>query len=241
MKRWIRRGIVAVVSLAVLAAAAVAVATQWAVHKMNRQVDVSVAAVAPARDAAAVERGRYLYASRGCADCHGPTAAGACSSTTARACKLAAPQHQPRRRQRHCRLPRRRLGAKHPPRRQARRPADHDHAQRGLQPLHRRRPRGPRRLRPADAGRARPARGDRSCRCRHAHSTASARSRTLPRRSTTACHRRPGGRGRERRTRPLRCQHVPRLPRRRRWPAARCPAARPTGRPPRASRPATAA
>ena len=30
MKRWIRRGIVAVVSLAVLAAAAVAVATQWA-------------------------------------------------------------------------------------------------------------------------------------------------------------------------------------------------------------------
>ena len=42
----------------------------------NRVIDIKVKAVAIPSDAAAIERGRYLYASRGCADCHGANGAG---------------------------------------------------------------------------------------------------------------------------------------------------------------------
>ncbi|HEX4984560.1 MAG TPA: c-type cytochrome [Burkholderiales bacterium] len=40
-------------------------------RKMNRTVAVTVAAVAPAGDAAALARGKYLFESRGCMECHG--------------------------------------------------------------------------------------------------------------------------------------------------------------------------
>jgi mono/diheme cytochrome c family protein len=45
-------------------------------RKLNRVVRVDVAAVALPADAAALDRGRYLYASRGCVDCHGADGAG---------------------------------------------------------------------------------------------------------------------------------------------------------------------
>ena len=59
-----------------LAAAAVAGGLQWAGYRMTRVVHVPVQPVAWRTDAQALERGRYLYASRGCVDCHGADGAG---------------------------------------------------------------------------------------------------------------------------------------------------------------------
>ncbi len=45
-------------------------------RKMARQIDVNVEPVAWRTDEASVTRGRYLFASRGCTDCHGGNGAG---------------------------------------------------------------------------------------------------------------------------------------------------------------------
>ncbi|SHE52787.1 Cytochrome C oxidase, cbb3-type, subunit III [Kaistia soli DSM 19436] len=45
-------------------------------HKRNRIVDVNVAPVAIAVDPEGIARGKYLYESRGCTDCHGRDGAG---------------------------------------------------------------------------------------------------------------------------------------------------------------------
>ena len=45
-------------------------------RQMNRHVDVKVGAIALPTEAVAIERGRYLYSSRGCADCHGADGGG---------------------------------------------------------------------------------------------------------------------------------------------------------------------
>jgi mono/diheme cytochrome c family protein len=76
MNRWVKRGVVTVAGLAVLAGAAVVTGLQLADRKMARQVDVRVQPVAQRTDAAGLERGRYLYASRGCVDCHGADGGG---------------------------------------------------------------------------------------------------------------------------------------------------------------------
>ena len=60
-------------------------------QKMNRRMAVTVAAVAPASGAAAIERGRYLYASRGCADCHGANGGGRVFVDDGKGLKLAGP------------------------------------------------------------------------------------------------------------------------------------------------------
>lgn len=95
MKRWIRRGLWTAAALATLAATAVGAGALWADEKMNRVVALDVAAV-PSRagDPAAVERGRYLYASRGCADCHGADGAGR-AFVEQGALKLAGPNISP--------------------------------------------------------------------------------------------------------------------------------------------------
>ena len=64
------------VVIVALIAAAIATGTQLAERNMNRHVDVAVQPVAIPTDAAALKRGRYLFASRGCADCHGANGAG---------------------------------------------------------------------------------------------------------------------------------------------------------------------
>ena len=63
--------------LVLLLVAAIAL-TGWvqADRQMNRRVDVKVGALALPTEAAAIERGRYLYSSRGCADCHGADGGG---------------------------------------------------------------------------------------------------------------------------------------------------------------------
>jgi mono/diheme cytochrome c family protein len=76
MKTWIRRGLIAVAALLLLLAALVWAGVQLAQHKRDRRVEVAVQAVPVPSDAATIERGRYLYGSRGCADCHGASGTG---------------------------------------------------------------------------------------------------------------------------------------------------------------------
>jgi mono/diheme cytochrome c family protein len=76
MQRWLRRIGTAVLVLVVLAGAAVFTGEQLAEHKAHRVVALQVQPVALRTDAQALERGRYLFASRGCVDCHGANGAG---------------------------------------------------------------------------------------------------------------------------------------------------------------------
>lgn len=70
MNRWIRRGAVALAAFAAAAASAVALGEHLAASRATRKVDVPVQPVAYRGDADALERGRYLFESRGCVDCH---------------------------------------------------------------------------------------------------------------------------------------------------------------------------
>ena len=45
-------------------------------RKLTRRIDVAVTPVAVNADAAHIERGHYLYSTRGCAECHGANGAG---------------------------------------------------------------------------------------------------------------------------------------------------------------------
>ncbi len=71
--KWIA-GILALLILLLVAAAWVGL--QMSERKRLRVIDVKVAAPAYTSDAAALERGSYLFNSRGCADCHGANGAG---------------------------------------------------------------------------------------------------------------------------------------------------------------------
>ena len=76
-KQWLKRIGLALAIMVALIAAALFAGDQLARYKMQRKVDVAVKGVAFRDDAAAIERGRYLFASRGCVDCHGAKANGA--------------------------------------------------------------------------------------------------------------------------------------------------------------------
>ena len=76
MKRWIKwiAGILGLIVLLLIGAAMTG--KQLAQQKRTRQVAVTVAAVPLPTDAASLERGRYLFLSRGCAECHGANGGG---------------------------------------------------------------------------------------------------------------------------------------------------------------------
>ena len=76
MNKWIKRSAIALGGIVALAAVAVVGGTTMADRKMNRQLAVPVQPVAFRSDDQSVTRGSYLFASRGCADCHGANAAG---------------------------------------------------------------------------------------------------------------------------------------------------------------------
>jgi len=76
MGKWLKRGALALGVLVLLAAAGVFTGLQLAERRMARQVAVAVQPVALHADATAVERGRYLFSSRGCVDCHGANGGG---------------------------------------------------------------------------------------------------------------------------------------------------------------------
>lgn len=76
MNKWIKRGGLAVLGVVALGASTLVVGTQLGQRKMNRIVAVDVAPVTLPTDATSLERGRYLYMSRGCTECHGVDGAG---------------------------------------------------------------------------------------------------------------------------------------------------------------------
>ncbi|HEU5297098.1 MAG TPA: c-type cytochrome [Burkholderiaceae bacterium] len=77
MKTWIRRALVGVLSLLVLLAVALAGLVWNGERKRARTVQLpTLNSPAFTDDPAARERGAYLYASRGCTDCHGADGVG---------------------------------------------------------------------------------------------------------------------------------------------------------------------
>ncbi|HEV7576908.1 MAG TPA: c-type cytochrome [Caldimonas sp.] len=76
MRKWIARSVVGLTVLVSGAGAAFMVLAEMGDRKLTRQVDVAVEPVAFRSDAASVERGGYLFRSRGCGDCHGANGAG---------------------------------------------------------------------------------------------------------------------------------------------------------------------
>jgi len=76
MNKWVRRGAVTLTVMVAGASAAFLTLAELGDRKLQRRVDVAVAPIAMKSDAASVERGRYLFASRGCGDCHGAAGQG---------------------------------------------------------------------------------------------------------------------------------------------------------------------
>ncbi len=76
MNKWIRRGAVTLTVLVAGASAAFVTLAEMGDRKLQRRVEVAVAPVAYRSDAASVERGGYLFRSRGCSDCHGADGGG---------------------------------------------------------------------------------------------------------------------------------------------------------------------
>jgi mono/diheme cytochrome c family protein len=76
MKRWIKWTAGTIGVLVLLVGGAAVVGSQLADRKLNRKVQVQVQAVPYTTEATALARGRYLFESRGCVDCHGANGAG---------------------------------------------------------------------------------------------------------------------------------------------------------------------
>ncbi|WBY03319.1 cytochrome c [Ramlibacter tataouinensis] len=76
MRKWVRVTAWATAALLLVAGGGVLAGLQLAERRMHRQVEVKALPVAYVSDPQALERGRYLFASRGCVDCHGANGAG---------------------------------------------------------------------------------------------------------------------------------------------------------------------
>ncbi len=76
MKPWIRRTLIGATAVLALGAAGAGYAVYRGHAKMDREVPLATRSYSMRSDSAAVERGRYLYQSRGCTDCHGDDAGG---------------------------------------------------------------------------------------------------------------------------------------------------------------------
>ncbi|HEX2011305.1 MAG TPA: c-type cytochrome [Roseateles sp.] len=72
----LRRSLFTLAGLAAALAAAVGFALARAEFKQHRSIELKVGAIAIPDDPAALERGRYLFLSRGCIDCHGAQGGG---------------------------------------------------------------------------------------------------------------------------------------------------------------------
>lgn len=76
MKPVLRRSLIALSIAAFTLLAALASGLVLEQHRLSRRVDLTVASIDVPSDAQAQARGRYLFESRGCADCHGATGGG---------------------------------------------------------------------------------------------------------------------------------------------------------------------
>lgn len=91
MNRWMLRGLIALVLILVLLAGLVGAGLQLGHDRAQRRIDVKVQPVTVPTDAASIERGRYLFASRGCAECHGADGAGRVFAEQGDSLRLASP------------------------------------------------------------------------------------------------------------------------------------------------------
>lgn len=71
MKKVIRRAAIALLALALAAGGAFAILVWLGDRKAERQLEVRVVPVPYTRDRAAIKQGKYLFETRGCAECHG--------------------------------------------------------------------------------------------------------------------------------------------------------------------------
>ncbi|MBT2324951.1 cytochrome c [Variovorax paradoxus] len=94
-RRWLKRIALALLILIALAAAALFAGDRLAGHKMQRKLDIAVKPVPFREDAAALERGRYLFASRGCVDCHGAQGNGRTFVDDGKGLRIAGPNISP--------------------------------------------------------------------------------------------------------------------------------------------------
>lgn len=94
-KTWLKRIGIALLFLVAFAAAALFAGDQLATKKMHRTVELQVQPVAYKDDAAAIERGRYLFASRGCVDCHGAKGNGNMFLDDGKGMRIAGPNISP--------------------------------------------------------------------------------------------------------------------------------------------------
>ena len=76
MTKWLRRGLMAAGLLVALAGGTIVAGDELAQGRMNRRVELPPYPVAMKDDAASIERGQYLYQSRGCVHCHGAAGTG---------------------------------------------------------------------------------------------------------------------------------------------------------------------
>ena len=76
MKKWLTRALIVVLILVFGGAGAIAYALHRAQERMDRRIPIAAYTIDIPAGAEAVERGRYLYSTRGCADCHGADGGG---------------------------------------------------------------------------------------------------------------------------------------------------------------------
>jgi mono/diheme cytochrome c family protein len=76
MNKWIKRSLLSLAGVAALSVAGLATGAWLGDRKAQRQVMVTVTPVDIPTDTASLERGRYLYSTRGCTECHGASGAG---------------------------------------------------------------------------------------------------------------------------------------------------------------------
>lgn len=91
MNKWIRRGIMTAGGLVVALGGLAVIGLMLGEQRATRRVEVPAPAVPYSTDPAALERGRYLYSSRGCVDCHGANGGGATLADDGKGLKLAGP------------------------------------------------------------------------------------------------------------------------------------------------------
>ena len=76
MKRWMKWTAGSALLLGLVVAVTAASGLYLAEQRRHRYIDIKPRPVAYTTDAQTIERGRYLYASRGCTDCHGAQGTG---------------------------------------------------------------------------------------------------------------------------------------------------------------------
>ena len=76
MNKWVKRTSIALGTLALIGVATTIVGKVMGERKMARKISVAVTPLQLHADAEHIEQGRYLFSTRGCAECHGASGGG---------------------------------------------------------------------------------------------------------------------------------------------------------------------